>query len=121
VPVYLEARQRREMASARFETAIQDFQQSTEECLQDLIQAMVDMYNERSAKLDDYECMLKQEYVHNDDVRSKMQANIEESANAASQMFERLLKRVLQQESMEVRETTLPTGALTQAMALNSP
>lgn len=124
VPIYLEARNRREGATARFETAIQDFQQSVEDCLQDLTQAMVDMYNEHSAKLDEYECMLKQEYVHNDEVRSKMKANIEESANAASKMFEQLMDRVMQQETSSgqvVQENQFGAGSLTQATTLNSP
>lgn len=121
VPIYLEARNRREAASARFDTAIQDFQHYTEECLQDLTQAMVDMYNERSAKLDEYECMLKQEYVHNDEVRTKMQTQIEESANAASQMFETLMSRVLQQESPSTQGIQTGAGTLTQATTLNSP
>lgn len=124
VPIYLEARNRREMATARFETAIRDFQQSTEDCLQDLTQTMVDMYNERSAKLNEYECMLKQEYVENDEVRSKMQANIEESAQIASQVFEKLLNRVLDQESPgeEGRvESQFGAGSFTQATTLESP
>eukprot|EP00804_Cyclotella_cryptica_P027432 CCRYP_008839-RA/>CCRYP_008839-RA protein AED:0.21 eAED:0.21 QI:0/-1/0/1/-1/1/1/0/368 len=96
VPIYLEARNRREVAGGRFDAAIQDFQQSTENFLQDLTQTMVDMYNERSAKLDEYESILKQEYVNNDEVRSRMQANIQESAAVASQMFETLMNRVME-------------------------
>ena len=123
VPIYLEARNRREVASARFHTAIQDFQQSAEECLQDLTQAMVDMYNDRSAKLDEYECMLKQEFVHNDEIRSKMKTDIEESANAANQMFDKLMDRVLHRESTSTseHEVQMGVGTLTQATTLNSP
>ena len=95
VPIYLEARNRREVAGDRFDAAIQDFQQYTENYLQDLTQTMVDMYNERSTKLDEYESMLKLEFVNNDEVRSRMQANIQESAAAASQMFEILMNRVM--------------------------
>lgn len=123
VPIYLEARNRREAASARFHTAIQDFQQSVEECLQDLTQAMVDMYNDRSAKLDEYECMLKQEFVHNDEIRSKMKTDIEESATAANQIFDKLMDRVLQRESVSnsEQEVQMGVGTLTQATTLNSP
>ncbi|KAL7480667.1 hypothetical protein ACHAW6_006342, partial [Cyclotella cf. meneghiniana] len=109
VPIYLEARNRREVAGDRFDAAIQDFQQYTESYLQDLTQTMVDMYNERSAKLDEYESMLKQEFVNNDEVRSRMQTSIQESAAAASQMFEILMNRVME-PVQQVR-----VGTLTQA------
>ena len=84
---------------------------------------MVDMYNDRSAKLDEYECMLKQEFVHNDEIRSKMKTDIEESANAANQMFDKLMDRVLHRESTSTseHEVQMGVGTLTQATTLNSP
>lgn len=126
VPVYLEARSKREVAIVRFETAIEAFQQAVEECLNDLTQTMVDMYNDRSVKLDEYECMLKQDFVNNDEVRSKMKANIEDSANVASKMFEQLLGRVMQEENEESsfgqgQKHQFGSGALTQATTLGSP
>eukprot|EP00956_Cyclotella_meneghiniana_P026731 scaffold58490_cov20-Cyclotella_meneghiniana.AAC.2 len=111
VPIYLKARNRREIALARLHTAIQDFQ-----CLQDLTQAMVYKYNDQSAKLDEYKCMLKE-------IQSKMKTDIDESANDANQMFDKLMDRVLQRFSMSTSEHKVQMGVdtLTQATTLISP
>jgi ornithine carbamoyltransferase len=71
------------------------------------------MYQDRAAKLDEYESVLKQEYVNNDEVRSRMKESIEESANAASRMFETLMERVMQEQPVG---QGLGLGSLTQAI-----
>lgn len=72
-------------------------------------------------KLDEYEQILKHDYVTNNEMRGKMQSNLEESANAARTMFGELMKRVMQpgvQQQPSQQEQPVTMGALTQATTL---
>ncbi len=114
VPTFLDARSRREAACSRFETAIEEFQTATAAYAQELTQAVADVYNSRTTRLDEYEQILKHDYVANDEMRTKMQLEIEESATAARNMFEELMKRVMQPQQQQ----SVVTGCLTQAVTL---
>lgn len=111
VPSFLNARDRREAACSRFGTAIEEFQAAAADYAQELTQAVADVYNSRTTRLDEYEQILKRDYVANDEMRTKMQSEIEESATAAHSMFEELMKRVMQPQSQR-------SGSFTQAVAL---
>ena len=95
VPIFLAARERREAADSRFASAIDDYQACMDNSFQELTQAVVDMYNDRSMKLNEYEQMLKQDFVSNDEMRASLRSKLEESATAAHNIFEALLRRVM--------------------------
>ncbi|KAL7438216.1 hypothetical protein ACHAXH_004486 [Discostella pseudostelligera] len=114
VPTFLDARNRREAACSRFESAIEGFQASVADYAQELTQAMADVYNSRTTRLDEYEQILKHDYIANDEMRTKMRSEIEESATAANDMFEELMKRVMQPQL----QRSLATGSFTQAVTL---
>jgi hypothetical protein len=114
VPTFLDARSRREAACSRFESAIEEFQTSVGDYAQELTQAVADVYNSRTTRLDEYEQILKHDYVANDEMRTKMRSEIEESATAAHDMFEELMKRVMQPQL----QRSLATGSFTQAVTL---
>mmetsp|Transcript_14050 Transcript_14050/g.28427 ORF Transcript_14050/g.28427 Transcript_14050/m.28427 type:complete len:399 (+) Transcript_14050:159-1355(+) len=97
VPKFLDARDCREAADSRFAAAIEKYHVEMNGFREELLQTVADMFNSRSSKLDDYERMLKQEYLSNDEMRASMQSKLEASANAAQNMFETLMKRVMQQ------------------------
>lgn len=114
VPTFLDARSRREAACSRFESAIEEFQTSVGDYAQEVTQAVADVYNSRTTRLDEYEQILKHDYVANDEMRTKMRSEIEESATAAHDMFEELMKRVMQPQL----QRSLATGSFTQAVTL---
>ena len=118
VPTFLAGRGRRECT--RFENAIAEFQTSIEGYAQELTQTVADLYNARTMKLDEYEQILKHDYVENDKRRGKMQSNLEESATAAHTMFEELMKRVMQPGShqQQTQQSSVNVGMLTQATTL---
>lgn len=116
VPTFLAARGRREAACARFEAAIEEFQTSVDGYSQELTQAVADVYNARTVRLDEYEQILKHDYVSNDKMRSKMQSNLEDSATAAHNMFEELMRRVMQPRSQQ--QLSAAPGLLTQASTM---
>ncbi|KAL3777622.1 hypothetical protein ACHAW5_006773 [Stephanodiscus triporus] len=111
VPAFLAARSRREAAYSRFEAAIEEFHTSMSGYEQELTQAVADIHNSRTMKLEEYEQILKHDYVSNDKMRAEMQSQLEASATAAHKMFEDLMTRVMQPQSRA-------TGILTQAATL---
>jgi hypothetical protein len=113
VPTYLDASSRRDISYSRFEAAIDEFQRSLDGCVQEFTQAIADVYNTRQTKLEEYEHILKHDYVSNDKNRAEMQSKLEESAAAAHTMFEELMARV-----MEPRRQLRVAGVLTQATTL---
>ena len=117
VPNFLDARGRRDAACSRFETAIEEFQTAASDYAQELTQAVADVYNSRTTRLDEYEQILKHNYVANDEMRTKMQSEIEESATAAHNMFEELMMRVMQPQQ---QQRSWVTGSLTQAVTLGA-
>jgi hypothetical protein len=68
-------------------------------------------------KLEEYETVLKNDYVENDKMRAKMQSNLEESAAAASNMFQELMNRVMN-VSQPQHDQQMGGGMLTQAATL---
>ncbi len=97
VPKFLDARDRREAADSRFSAAIEKYHAEMNGYREELLQTVADMFNSRSSKLDDYERMLKHDYASNDEMRASMQSKLEASANAAQEIFETLMKRVMHQ------------------------
>ncbi|KAL7533120.1 hypothetical protein ACHAXR_005054 [Thalassiosira sp. AJA248-18] len=120
VPTFLAARGRREAACSRFEFAIEEFQTTVDGYAQELTQTMADLYNSRTVKLDEYDQILKHDYVENDKMRAKMQSNLTESATAAHNMFEELMTRVMQPGSHQQhqQQPSASVGMLTQATTL---
>jgi hypothetical protein len=57
----------------------------------ELTQAVADIHNSRTMKLEEYEHILKNDYVSNDKMRAEMQSQLEASATAAHKMFEDLI------------------------------
>jgi len=121
VPVFLTAREQSEAASSRFASAIEQFQTEVDGYARDLTQVVADVYNSRTMKLDEYEQILKDDYVANDKKRNDMQSNLEESASAAQNMFGELLRRVMQPNEQSVGQQGQQMGGvgmLTQATTL---
>jgi hypothetical protein len=115
VPAFLAARSRREAAYSRFEAAIEEFHASVNSSEQELTQAVADIYNSRTMKLEEYEQILKHDYMSNDKMRAEMQSQLEASATAAHTMFEELMTRVMQPRPQQQARAT---GLLTQAATL---
>ena len=115
VPAFLAARSLREAAYSRFEAAIEEFHASVNGSEQQLTQAVADIHNSRTIKLEEYEQILKHDYVSNDKMRAEMQSQLEASATAAHTMFEELMTRVMQPRP---QQQTRATGLLTQAATL---
>ena len=113
VPTYLAARSRRDASYSRFEAAIDEFQRSLDTSVLEFTQAVADVYNTRQMKLEEYEHILKHDYVSNDKNRADMQSQLEACATAAHTMFEELMARV-----MEPRPQQRVAGVLTQATTL---
>ena len=57
----------------------------------ELTQAVADIHNSRTMKLEEYEHILKNDYVSNDKMRAEMQSQLEASATVAHKMFEDLI------------------------------
>ena len=108
VPKFLTARDRRAACDARFSNAIEEYQNAVDCYYKELMQTVADMYNSRSMKMDEYEQQLKQDYVSNDEMRADMQSKLEESATAAHNMFEALMRRVMQPPSIGDSIRSLP-------------
>ena len=115
VPAFLAARSRREAAYSRFEAAIEEFHASVNSSEQELTQAVADIYNSRTMKLEEYEQILKHDYMSNDKMRAEMQSQLEASATAAHTIFEELMTRVMQPRPQQQARAT---GLLTQAATL---
>lgn len=118
VPSFLAAQSRGEAACTCFAAAIEEFQTSIDGYAEDLTQTVADIYNNRTTKLDEYDQILKHDYVANDEMRAKMQSNLEDSATAAHNMFNELMNRVMQPQPLQQSATI---GILTQATTLGSP
>ena len=122
VPLFLSARGRRDAALSRFETAIEQFQTEVEGHAQNLTQVVADVYNSRTMKLDEYETVLKNDYVENDKTRASMQSSLEESANVAQNMFGELMRRVMAagggNDMQQQQQQQFAAGMLTQAATL---
>jgi hypothetical protein len=73
-----------------------EFHVSAEGYVHEITQAVADVYNNRTMKLEEYEQILKHDYVTNDKVRAEMQSQLEASATAARTMFEELMARVME-------------------------
>ncbi len=116
VPAFLDTVSRREAACTRFEAAIEKFHTSVNLSVQELTQAVADIYNSRTMKLEEYEHILKHEYSSNDKMRTEMQSQLEASATAAHTMFEDLMTRVMQPR---LKQQSHASGIFTQAVALN--
>ena len=126
VPLFLSARGRRDAALSWFETAIEQFQTEVEGHAQNLTQVVADVYNSRTMKLDEYETVLKNDYVENDKIRASMQSSLEESANVAQNMFGELMRRVMAaggggNDMQQQQQQQFAAGMLTQATTLESP
>ena len=116
VPTFLATVSRREAACSRFEAAIEKFHASLNVSCQELTQAVADIHNSRTIKLEEYEHILKHEYSSNDKMRAEMQSQLEASATAAHTMFEDLMTRVMQPR---LKQQSQASGIFTQAVALN--
>ncbi|KAL3808190.1 hypothetical protein ACHAXA_009545 [Cyclostephanos tholiformis] len=116
VPVFLATRLRHEAADARFEAAIEKFHASVNESVLELTQAVADIHNSRTIKLEEYEQILKHDYASNDKMRAEMQSQLEASATAAHTMFEDLMTRVMQPQ---LKHQSQAFGIFTQAVELN--
>jgi hypothetical protein len=96
VPIFMDARDRREVAEARFASALDEAHASLKQCSDDLLETAADLYNVQREKLDAMEAQLKQDFVENELARSQMQIKLEESASAAQAQFAQLMMRVTQ-------------------------
>ncbi len=96
VPLFLDARDRREAAQARFAAALDEADAKLKQCRDDLLKTAADLYNVQREKLDSMEVQIKQDFVDNEIARSQMQIKLEESASAAQAQFAQLMMRVTQ-------------------------
>ena len=96
VPLFIDARYRREVAEARFASALDVAHASLKQCSDDLLETAADLYNVQREKLDAMEVQLKQDFGENELARSQMQTRLEESATAAQAQFQQLMMRVTQ-------------------------
>ena len=96
VPLFLDARDRREAAEARFASALDEAHASLKQCSDALLKTAADLYNVQREKLDAMEVQIKHDFVDNEIARSQMQTKLEESASAAQAQFTQLMMRVTQ-------------------------
>jgi len=118
VPIFLEAREKRDVAASRFESAIEEYQASLEGYVQELTQIVADLYNQRSVKLEEFESVLKHEYATNDKVRNDMHGSLVQSRRAADAMYLDLMQRVMMSDSQQTCSGGSAMGTLTQATCL---
>ena len=96
VPLFLDARDRREAAQSRFASALDEAHANLKQCSDALLKTAADLYNVQREKLDSMEVQIKQDFVDNEVARSQMQSKLEESATAAQAQFSQLMMRVTQ-------------------------
>lgn len=94
VPLFLDARERREAAEARFASALDEAHAILKLCNDALLKTAADLYNVQREKLDSMEVQIKHDFVENEVARSQMQSKLEESATAAQAEFAQLMMRV---------------------------
>ncbi len=96
VPLFLDARDRREAAEARFASALDEAHASLKQCSDALLKTAADLYNVQRENLDSMEVQIRHDFVDNELARSQMQTKLEESASAAQAQFAQLMMRVTQ-------------------------
>ena len=121
VPVFLNGRERREVACNRFQSSIEDYHAIMDGYAQELTQTVADLYNNRMMKLDEHEQILKHEYAFNDESRGKMLHKLQESSAAIQKMFQEMIMRVMLPDGPQEQDQSLEHGLLTQATSLESP
>eukprot|EP00543_Licmophora_paradoxa_P011905 CAMPEP_0202479036 /NCGR_PEP_ID=MMETSP1360-20130828/94771_1 /ASSEMBLY_ACC=CAM_ASM_000848 /TAXON_ID=515479 /ORGANISM="Licmophora paradoxa, Strain CCMP2313" /LENGTH=247 /DNA_ID=CAMNT_0049106345 /DNA_START=552 /DNA_END=1297 /DNA_ORIENTATION=- len=94
VPKFLEARENLEAAEARFGTVLDEFLTSFKTAQEAMLQIAVDIHNTRREKLDTMEAEFKHTVVSNDEVRTKMEERLKETASAAQGLFQHLMMRI---------------------------
>lgn len=96
VPLFIDAKDRREAAEGRFASALDEAHANLKQCSDDLLKTAADLCNVQREKLDSMEVQIKQDFVDNEIARSQMQTKLEESASAAQAQFAQLMMRVTQ-------------------------
>ena len=96
MPIFIDARDRREAAEARFAAALDEAHASLKQCSDDLLKTAADLCNVQREQLDTMEIQIKRDFVDNELARSQMQTKLEESATAAQAQFAQLMMRVTQ-------------------------
>ena len=90
VPLFLNARERRDMAERQFASALDEAHKNLKECCDDLLNAAAAVFNEQKNKSDAMEFQIKQDFVANEESRANMEKRIEKSASAAAAKFSQL-------------------------------
>lgn len=96
VPIFLEARYRREAAEQRFAEALDEAHASLKHCSDTILKIAADIFNSQKDKMVAMEHQIKQDFVDNEHARSEMQKKLEQSAFAAQEEFSKLMMRVTQ-------------------------
>lgn len=95
-PVFLAARDRRDVADERFAAALDQCHAVLKQCIEDLLKTAANIHNMQREKLDGLEIELKDYFTQNEENRVLMEKRLQESATAAQGLFAQLLMRVSQ-------------------------
>eukprot|EP00592_Proboscia_alata_P010150 CAMPEP_0194362710 /NCGR_PEP_ID=MMETSP0174-20130528/10506_1 /TAXON_ID=216777 /ORGANISM="Proboscia alata, Strain PI-D3" /LENGTH=288 /DNA_ID=CAMNT_0039135751 /DNA_START=117 /DNA_END=983 /DNA_ORIENTATION=+ len=105
-PMFLAARDRREVAKEKFAKAIDDFHDSLKNGIDAMLDTTVEIYDLQCERLDGMEEEIKRDFTENEHARSQMQSKLEDSARAAQGLFADLLMRVSQPLSLSSNRHT---------------
>ena len=94
VPIFLEARFRREAAEQRFAEALDEAHASLKHCSDTILKIAADIFNSQKDKMVAMEHQIKQDFVDNEHARSEMQKKLEQSAFVAQEKFSKLMMMV---------------------------
>lgn len=96
VPVFLDARDRRDAADLRFSQSMDELNETLKASVEGILAAAAEIHQMMSSKLDQMEDQLKDSFEMNEEARAAMEKKLQESADAAQGLFANLLMRVSQ-------------------------
>jgi len=94
VPLFLAARDRRIAAETAFSAALDEVHDRLNIHVQELLAAAAEVYNVHKQRFDEMEEHIISSMTHNDRARREMEVKLNESAERAHSMFQKLLMRV---------------------------
>jgi hypothetical protein len=95
VPMFLAARDRRNEAEARFETALDLAHSNLKDLIDSLCGVAADVINGRRVRLDELEADIKHDFVENETKRDQMSKKLVQFAADAQAQFHELMNRLV--------------------------
>ena len=96
VPIFLNARDRRDTADLRFGQALDEFHETLNSSVKGILGAVAEIHEVTSIKLNQMEDDLKANFEMNEKSRAEMAQMLQDSAAAAQGLFANLLMKVEQ-------------------------